>query len=83
MSHNCDKAKALAYRYLDGEMVWFRRLRLQWHLRHCPPCEQSFRFEAWLKQRVREDCREEMPTAVYERLRVVLSEFSLGDPSAR
>jgi len=81
MSHNCDKAQALAYRYLDGEMGWFGRARVRWHLRRCPPCEHGFHFEEFLKQRVHDGCHEEIPTVVYERLRVVLRELPLqGDP---
>ncbi len=83
MSHDCDKAQALAHRYLDGEIIWFRRVRVRRHLRRCAPCDQGFHFEAWLKQRVADGCREEIPTQVYERLRAVLREFCLDDPPAR
>ncbi|MFH1329485.1 MAG: zf-HC2 domain-containing protein [Actinomycetota bacterium] len=81
MSHNCEKAQALAYRYLDGEMVWFRRARVRWHLRRCTPCEHGFHFEEWLKQRVHDGCHEEIPMVVYERLRAALRELpQQGDP---
>ena len=73
--HSCDKAQALAYRYLDGEVIWFRRLRIQRHLKHCPPCEQGYHFEEWLKQRVHDGCHDEIPTVVYERLRAALREL--------
>ena len=75
MSHNCSKAQALADRYLDGEMIWFRRIRVRWHLRHCPPCEHGYHFEGWLRQRVHDGCHDEIPTVVYERLRAVLREL--------
>ncbi|MBM3695690.1 MAG: mycothiol system anti-sigma-R factor [Actinobacteria bacterium] len=78
--HRCDKAQALVYRYLDGEIIWFRRIRVRRHLRHCPPCEHGFHFEEWLKRRVHDGCYEEIPTPVYERLRAVLRELPVeGD----
>jgi hypothetical protein len=83
MTHNCEKAQALAHRYIDGEMVWARRVRVRLHLRRCPPCERGFHFEAWFKQRVHDGCSEEVPTVVYERLRAILREHSLEDPPAR
>ena len=79
--HSCEKAQALAYRYLDGEMVWFRRIRVSYHLRRCPPCEHGYHFEELLKQRVHDGCHQEIPTPVYERLRASLRELPLdGGP---
>ncbi|MBN2113539.1 MAG: zf-HC2 domain-containing protein [Acidimicrobiia bacterium] len=81
MSHNCEKARALAYRYLDREMVWYRRLQVRWHLRRCPRCEHGFHFEEVLRRRIHEGCHEEIPTAVYERLRAALRELPIkADP---
>ena len=77
--HSCEKAQALAYRYLDGEIVWFHRIRVSRHLRRCAPCEHGYHFEEWLKQRVHDGCHEEIPTPVYERLRAVLRELPLRD----
>lgn len=83
MKHGCEKALYLAHRYLDGEMVWFRRRRVEWHLHHCPRCDEGFLFERRLRQRVHDGCHEEMPTVVYERLRAVLREYSRGEDPAR
>lgn len=83
MKHSCEKALSLAQRYIDGEMVWFRRVRVEWHLHHCSECDDGFHFERRLKQRVHDGCHEEMPTAVYERLRAVLRDFSQGEDPAR
>ena len=78
--HSCEKAQSLAYRYLDGEIIWFRRVRVRWHLHRCPLCEQGYHFEEWLKQRVHDGCHEEIPMPVYERLRAALRELPLdGD----
>ena len=83
MKHSCEKALSLAHRYIDGEIVWFRRVRVEWHLHRCPHCDDGFLFERRLRQRVRDGCREEMPIVVYERLRAVLREYSQGDDLAR
>jgi anti-sigma factor RsiW len=76
MKHSCDKALALAHRYIDGEIVWFRRVRVERHLHRCRQCDEGFLFERRLKQRVHDGCLEEIPIVVYERLRAVLREYS-------
>lgn len=83
MKHSCDRALALAYRYIDGEMVWIRRVRVEWHLHHCRQCDEGFHFERQLKERVRASCNEEVPLVVLERLRLVLREFAQGEDPAR
>jgi predicted anti-sigma-YlaC factor YlaD len=83
MKHSCEKALCLAHRYLDGEMVWFRRMRVEWHLHRCRQCDASFLFEQRLKQRVHDGCHEEIPTIVYERLRAVLREYSQNQDPGR
>jgi hypothetical protein len=83
MKHSCERALSLAHRYIDGEMIWLRRVRLEWHLHRCVACDEGFLFERWLKQRVHDGCYEEIPIVVYERLRAVLRECSQGDDPAR
>ena len=83
MKHNCEKARSLVHRYIDGEMAWYSRVRLEWHLHHCPACGEGIVFERRLRQRVHDGCREEMPIVVYERLRAVLRECARGDDPAR
>lgn len=79
MSHNCENTQARVYLYLDHELSMFRRLRVWWHLRQCPPCEKGFAFERKLKQRVHDDCREEPPGELYDRLRTFLREHGTDD----
>ncbi len=43
--HNCDEAVAKLYDFLDDELTWFRKARVRYHLRSCPPCEMVFVFE--------------------------------------
>ena len=83
MKHSCERALSLAHRYIDGEMVWFLRRRVEWHLHHCRQCDEGFHFERRLKQRVHDGCREEIPIVVYERLRAVLREYAQGEGSGR
>ena len=83
MKHSCERALSLAHRYIDGEMIWFRRRRVEWHLNRCQQCDEGFLFERRLKQRVHDGCREEIPIVVYERLRAVLREYSQGDGLTR
>ena len=65
---NCHEATARLYRYLDGEMTFFRRVWIRRHLRRCPPCNGGFEFERRLKERVARDCMDPMPQELYDRL---------------
>jgi mycothiol system anti-sigma-R factor len=69
---SCDEAIARVYHYLDGELTWFRKLRINRHLRACRPCEGAYHFERRLKAVVREHSREDVPPEVLERLRSIL-----------
>jgi mycothiol system anti-sigma-R factor len=75
---SCEKTRHQVYGYLDKEMTWYRRARIRWHLRRCPPCADGFDFELALKARVRKDCSEEPPEELLERLRTFLREQGPG-----
>ena len=70
----CDHAVEKIYFYLDGEITWYSRMRIKWHLRSCPPCEGAFKFEDRLRSVVREKSAEEIPPVLLERLRDSLRE---------
>jgi mycothiol system anti-sigma-R factor len=70
----CDHAVEKIYYYLDGEITWYSRMRISWHLRSCPPCEGAYSFEDKLRDVVREKSAEEVPAALLERLRSALRE---------
>jgi mycothiol system anti-sigma-R factor len=74
MKPKCSKAQAQVYTYLDGEMTWYRRTRIWWHLRRCPPCADGFSFEEHLKHRIHDGCLEDVPEELIERLRAFLRE---------
>ncbi len=66
---NCDDTIARVYPYLDGEITWYRRVRVRWHLRRCHDCTDAFAFERQLKTTIREKSRTEPPPEFIERLR--------------
>jgi mycothiol system anti-sigma-R factor len=68
----CDQAVEKIYYFLDGEITRYRRMRINWHLRSCPPCEGAFQFESKLRSVVREKSAEEIPDELIERLRRIL-----------
>lgn len=74
MSRRCEKAATKVYRFLDGEMIWYQRVVMRWHLRRCPPCHDGFDFEESLKARIRQGCLEAMPAELDSRLRAFLRE---------
>ncbi|MGH8873650.1 MAG: zf-HC2 domain-containing protein [Acidimicrobiia bacterium] len=74
MGSRCDEALTRLYPYLDRELTWYRRLRVRFHLRRCPPCGNVYAFEDRLRTVIRQKCREEIPPEVIERLRQVVRE---------
>jgi mycothiol system anti-sigma-R factor len=76
--HNCEDAVAHVYFYLDGEISWFKKTRIQRHLKKCPPCMGAFSFENRLKSIVRDRVKEEPQPEVMERLRAFLEENEPG-----
>jgi mycothiol system anti-sigma-R factor len=82
MSNRCDKAYARLYVYMDGEMGWYSRVRVSWHLHRCAPCSDSLEFERKLKQRVRDGCAEEIPSDLCDRLRTFLRQHGVEGPGA-
>ena len=78
MSRTCDEARARVYHYLDDEIGWWKRARIRRHLRRCPPCEDGFRFERKLQVKIREDCADEVPPELMDRLRRFISEEAEG-----
>jgi mycothiol system anti-sigma-R factor len=65
---DCDKAIYRVYRYLDGELTFYRRWSIKRHLGKCPPCAQGFDFEFELRQVVSQKCRDEVPDELRRRI---------------
>ena len=71
---NCDKVVDEVYTFLDGELTGVRRSKIEWHLRKCSPCADSFHFEERLLLLVKRSCTddEEVPAELFDRLRALL-----------
>ena len=70
----CNQAVERIYHYLDDEITWYRRMKINWHLRSCLPCEGAFDFENRLRVVIREKSAEDVPEEFIERLRGILRE---------
>ena len=75
---NCDDATAKLYNYLDGETRAFRRWRVRRHLRVCFSCEEGAKFEARLKMRIKEGCREDLPRELEDKIRAFIRQQNRG-----
>ncbi|MDH5371804.1 MAG: hypothetical protein OEX97_02555 [Acidimicrobiia bacterium] len=71
---SCVHAVEKIYYYLDGEITWYRRVRINWHLRSCQLCEGAFDFEDRLRSVIRANCSEEIPDDLINRLRSIISD---------
>lgn len=74
MAHSCDDSVTRIYQYLDGEMGWYSRARIRYHLRKCVDCTGAFSFEERLKVVIQRHSREEAPAEFVERLRRFMEE---------
>jgi mycothiol system anti-sigma-R factor len=74
MSRTCDEIRAEIYTYLDDEASLWQRVRIRWHIRRCPPCENGAAFERKLQVRIREGCKDEVPKELYDRIRSFLAQ---------
>lgn len=79
MRMSCAEAHRKMYRYLDGEIGWYRRWRIRRHLRRCPPCEEGFEFELRLRRKIHDGCAEDLPRELFERLIASLRENKPDD----
>lgn len=79
MSHPCDRAVEEMYYYLDGEMSFYRRIRVRWHLRKCGSCCGAFDFETGVKNLIRQKSHTEPSAELIERLRTLLREEAGDD----
>ena len=82
MGHNCDQAIEEMYFFLDGEITWYRRMRIRRHLRRCGMCDGAFAFETRFKSVIRERMRDEPPPELIDRLRTFLNEHATDEPQA-
>ena len=74
MKRNCDHTIEYLYQYMDQELTWYRRSRVQWHLRKCATCGDGHQFERQVKLMVQNKCTETPPPELIDRLRTFLEE---------
>ncbi|HSJ27485.1 MAG TPA: zf-HC2 domain-containing protein [Acidimicrobiia bacterium] len=72
MSEHCGEALEQLYAYLDQELDQESVTLIRTHIGECPPCCDAFAFEERLLVAVRTGLREEVPSAVIERIRVAI-----------
>ncbi len=82
MAHNCDQAIEQVYYFLDGEITWYKRVRVRRHLRRCSGCSDAYAFETRFKSVLRSKCRDDMPPELIDRLRAFLQEHGADEPQA-
>lgn len=58
------------YSFLDRELETADVNDIQAHLDDCIPCLEAFEFEAELKTIIAAKCRDQVPTQLYERIRI-------------
>lgn len=73
---NCDKVVNEVYTFLDGELTGVRRSMIEYHLRKCPPCADSFHFEERLLLLVKRSCSDgdEVPAELFVRLQALIQQ---------
>jgi anti-sigma factor (TIGR02949 family) len=65
----CEKCEELIQPYLDRELSEAERLEAEGHLADCGYCTERYRFEASLRQYVRQACcQEEMSSELKAKL---------------
>ncbi len=82
MAHNCNQSIEQMYLFLDGEITWYRRVRIRRHLRRCGGCTDAFSFEDRVKTVLRTKCRDEVPPELIERIRTFLHEHGTDERRA-
>ena len=69
---DCNETIERLYHYLDGELTDERRRDIKQHLDDCPPCLDAFDFESDLRQVIADRCKDHVPDALRERIRLAL-----------
>ena len=72
--NRCNDAMEQVYFYLDGELTWFKKVRIRRHLRACTDCDGAFHFETRFMQVIRAKGYEEPEPELISRLRAFLDE---------
>ncbi len=71
---DCGETIERLYHFLDGELTEDVRREIQEHLDACPPCVGAYGFETELRSVIADRCRDHVPPALLERIKVALVE---------
>lgn len=71
---DCERVHLQVFRYVDGELTAWRRVRVERHLRRCPECKGGVEFERRIKIVLKRSCEVEVPEGLAERIRRALVE---------
>ena len=66
--HNCDDALHDLYHFLHGELTPEKRTAIEHHLDDCPPCGETFDFEAELRLIIAKKCSDTVPDSLRQRI---------------
>lgn len=72
----CSEMQSVLYKYMDGELHVWRRVRVRAHLERCPRCQHAHDFELEVKECVRRACISgcEPPPDLAEKIRRALGD---------
>lgn len=77
----CSEALRQLYLYIDGELTEELRVTIERHLDDCPPCFESYGFEAELRQIISLRCRDQVPDSLRRRIAEALGHEAVEPPS--
>jgi anti-sigma factor (TIGR02949 family) len=69
---DCNRALIELYEFLDGELTFERRQRIELHLNGCQHCFSSFDFEQELRMVVRSKLQADVPPSLLHRITTLI-----------
>ena len=70
----CEHAVEYAYQFIDDELTYSRRVRIQMHLRKCGHCHDAFEFERALKAKIAASGKTEPPQELFDQLAALIQQ---------
>lgn len=80
---DCEETVHLLYHYLDGVLTEERRIAIEVHLDHCPPCGNVIGFEAELRRVIADRCRDRVPEQLIQRIAIAIHHEQTSSPGER
>jgi mycothiol system anti-sigma-R factor len=83
MEMDCRGTVERLYHFLDGELTEDVRIKIEVHLKGCPPCGDIVAFEAQLRRLIAAKCQERVPDELRERITEALLSARVDDSDGR